>query len=129
MFNAIPVGTRDNDYFCTDLQMGKLLTNLQEERRKEYEQKEIRRPIQGKFLKHAAQQPGTQLFGIKKFMSLPTCPRCDRAALHDRRSGDPPKVFAPDELGFTRPVCPVTCPHCGYHGMGGIPVKLAVQEV
>ena len=128
-FNAVPIGTKPNDYFCTDLQAEKFFERFNQMIREEEEKKKITRPIQDKYLKHASQHRETQIFGVKKFMNLPACPRCERACLHDRKPGDPPKTFVKDEWGNLRPVVMVTCIHCGYHGPGGPPIKIAVQEV
>lgn len=54
---------------------------------------------------------------IDRAMALPTCPKCERIALRDRRPYDPPGTLY------------VTCPVCGYHGPGGPPAYIAIREV
>jgi len=76
------------------------------------------REIEQKYLRHAFQDNLTRSRDLQgHIMRNPTCVRCERVALRDRRPGDPP-----DKLY-------VTCPHCGYHGMGGPPVNFHVLEV
>lgn len=71
------------------------------------------------YLRHATQHYLIQRPDvIGRAVFLPTCPKCERAALRDKRPSDPP-----GRRDY------VTCPFCGYHGIGGPPVRIHAKDV